>query len=74
MSNSDQLGEYSGAIAGQIQTNNRVELVAVEVALRLDWGSHHVNFRVIADCNLGCLIIDNNLEEWSWRRALDMNG
>ena len=74
VSNSDQLGEYSGALAGQIQTNNRAELAAVEAALRLAWGSHHSNFRVIADCNLACLAIDNNTDEWSWRRALGMNG
>ena len=74
VSNSDQLGEYSGALAGQIQTNNRAELAAVEAALRLAWGSHHSNFRVIADCNLACLAIDNNSDEWSWRRALGMNG
>ena len=74
VSNSDQLGEYSGTLAGQIQTNNRAELTAVEAALRLAWGSHHANFRVIADYNLDCLVIDNNLDEWSWRRALSMNG
>ena len=61
--NSDQLGEYSGALAGQVQTNNRAELAAVEVALRLAWGSSHKNCRIIADCNLACLAIDNGTEE-----------
>ena len=29
--NSDELGEFFGAVSGQIQTNNRTELSAVEV-------------------------------------------
>ena len=33
--NSVELGEFFGAVPGQIQTNNRVELTAVEAALQL---------------------------------------
>ena len=72
--NSDVLGEYFGALPGQVQTNNRAELAAIEAALQLAWGSPHRHFRIFADCNLACLAIDNNSKEWSWRKALDMDG
>ena len=61
--NSDKLGEFYGALPGQMQTNNRAELVVVEAALQLAWNSEHVDCRVLADCNLACLAIDNNTKE-----------
>ena len=33
--NSDKLGDYYGALPGNIQTNSRAELVALETALQL---------------------------------------
>ena len=49
--NSDELGEFFGALPGQVQTNNRVELAAVEAALQLAWCSKHSRFRIFTDCN-----------------------
>ena len=68
--NSDQLGEYHGALPGQVQTNNRAELAAIEAALLLAWNSSHSHCRVIADCNLACMGISNDQDEWAWRSAL----
>ena len=72
--NSDTLGEFFGALPGNIQTNNRAELAAVEAALQLAWTSHHDNCIIRADCNLACLAIDNTEKEWAWRRALGVSG
>ena len=72
--NSNRLGEYFGALPGRVQTNNRAELTAVEVALHLAWASQHKHCRIFADCNLACLAIDNDTDEWAWRSALDMDG
>ena len=74
MNNSDKLGEFYGALPGQMQTNNRAELVAVEAALQLAWNSEHDDCRVFADCNLACLATDNNTKEWKWRSALGVDG
>ena len=72
--NSAELGEFFGAVPGQIQTNNRAELTAVEAALQLAWNSTHFHCRIFADCNLACLAISNDTEEWSWRKALGVDG
>ena len=72
--NSNRLGEYFGALPGRVQTNNRAELTAVEVALHLAWASQHKHCRIFADCNLACLAIDNDTDEWAWRSALGMDG
>ena len=71
--NSHQLGEYFGALPGQVQTNNRAELAAVEAALQLAWNSSHEHCRVLADCNLACLAISNDSDEWAWRSALGVD-
>ena len=72
--NSHTLGDYFGALPGQVQTNNRAELAAIEASLQLAWNSDHADCRVIADCNMACQTIDNVEEEWSWRRALGVSG
>ena len=72
--NSDQLGDHYGALPVQVQTNNRAELAAVEAALHLAWNSSHRRCRVFADCNLACLGISNNSDEWSWKSALGVRG
>ena len=72
--NSDTLGDFYGALPGQMQTNNRAELVAVEAALQMAWNSHHLDCRVLADCNLAVLAINNDEVEWKWRSALGVNG
>lgn len=72
--NSDKLGEFYGALPGQIQSNNRADLAAVEASLQLAWNSAHNECRVFADCNLVCLAIDNTTEEWEWRSALGVGG
>ena len=72
--NSDTLGDFYGALPGQMQTNNRAELVAVEAALQMVWNSHHLDCRVLADCNLAVLAINNDEVEWKWRSALGVNG
>ena len=63
--NSDQLGEFFGALPGQVQTNNRAELTAVEAALQLAWDSTHAHCRIFADCNLACMTLTNDTTEWS---------
>ena len=70
----DQLGEYCGALPGQIQSNNREELAAVEATLQLAWGSTHSHCCVLVDCNLVCLGIHNSEEKWAWRAALGIDG
>ena len=72
--NSDQLSEYFGALPGQVQTNNRAELAAVEAALQLAWASTHSHCRVLADCGLACMGIANTSDEWAWRSALGLKG
>ena len=72
--NSDQLGEFFGALPGQVQTNNRAELAAVEAALQLAWGTTHNHCRILADCNLAVLGLSNGTDEWSWCAALGMKG
>ena len=72
--NSDQLGEFFGALPGQVQTNNRAELAAVEAALQLAWDSTHAHCRIFADCNLACMALTNDTTEWSWRKALGVQG
>ena len=74
VTNSHTLGEYYGALPGQVQTNNRSELAAIEAALQLAWGSTHHDCIVMADCNMACMGIDNMEEEWAWRRALGVSG
>ena len=74
MHNSDTLGECYGALPDQMQSNNRAELAALEAALQLAWNSAHLDCRVLADCNLACLAIDNDTEEWKWRSALGVKG
>ena len=73
MHNSDTLGEFYGALPGDIQTNNGAELAAVEAALQLAWNSQHRDCIFRADCNLACMAIDNTSEEWSWRHTLGMS-
>ena len=72
--NSDQLDHHYGELPVQVQTNNRAELAAVEAALHLAWNSSHRRCRVFADCNLTCLGISNNSDEWSWKSALNVRG
>ena len=72
--NSDQLGEFFGAVPDTVQTNNRAELVTVEAALQLAWNSKHSYCRVFADCNLACMTISNDEAEWAWRKALGVSG
>ena len=50
VANSDKLGDYYGALCGNIQTNSRVELVALEAAMQLAWLSPHQHFRIFTDC------------------------
>ena len=64
--NSHKLVEFYGALPGQVQSNNRAELAAVEAGLQLTWCSDHNECRVFADCNLAYLAIDNDTEEWEW--------
>ena len=63
--NSDQLGEFFGALPVQVQTNNHAELSAVEAALQLDWDSTHAHCRIFADCNLACMALTKDTTEWS---------
>ena len=72
--NSDQLGEYFGALPGQVQSNNRAELVAVEAALQLAWNSTHEHCRVLADSNYVKLGASNDTDAWVWRSALGVHG
>lgn len=72
--NSTKLGEYYGALPGSVQTNNRAELAAVEVALQLAWNSGHPNVRIFPDSNLACQGISNREDSWAWRAALGVNG
>ena len=72
--NSDQLGEYFGALPDQVQTNNRAELTAVEAALQLAWNSTHTHCRVFADSNYAKLGISNDTDAWAWRSALGLHG
>ena len=72
--NSPTLGDYFGALPGQVQTNNRAELTAIEVSLQLAWNSDHSDCRIMADCNMACQAIDNVTPEWEWRRALGVSG
>ena len=42
--------------------------------LQLAWGLTHQNSRVLADCNLTCLTISNDTDEWVWKSALGVRG
>ena len=46
----------------------------MEVTLHLDWASQYKHCRIFADCNLVCLTIDNDTDEWEWRSPLGMSG
>ena len=62
--NSDQLGGYYAALVGTIQTNARAELVTIEVALQLAWGTTHKHFRVLTDCEFAKRGIELWLHKW----------
>ena len=72
--NSAALGEHYGALPGNIQTNNRAELAAMEVALQLGWHSGRPLVRIFPDSNIACKGISNREDEWAWRKALGLDG
>ena len=65
--NSDQLGGYYAALTGSTQTNSRAELVAIEAALQLAWGTTHKHCRVLTDCEFAKL----GIELWVWKWELN---
>ena len=72
--NSVALGEHYGALSGSIQSNNRAELAALEVALQLGWHSGRPHVRIFPDSNLACQGVSNRADEWAWRTALGLDG
>ena len=40
----------------------------------MDWDSTHAHCRIFADCNLACMALTNDTTEWSWRKALGVQG
>ena len=72
--NSVDLGEFHRTLPVNCQTNNRAELMALVVALRLAWHSGRSHTRIYPDSNLACRGVSNRDDEWAWRAALGMDG
>ena len=49
VANSDQMGDYYGALPVSSQTSSRAELSAIAAALQLAWASTHRHFRICTD-------------------------
>ena len=72
--NSDKLGDYYGALPGNIQTNSRAELVALETALQLAWLSPHQVFRIFTDCEYAKKGIRLWLDKWRLNGWVNASG